>query len=569
MGGGVAIFDFDNDGWEDIYLTGGEDSDKLYRNLGNGQFENSTTSSGISAFSSVQTFGVTTGDIDNDGFRDILLTTFLGHSNILLHNNGNGTVEQIPLPETGDQYWSTAATFGDVNQDGFLDILITNYVYQSAFIQENGSVVGFAHECSPNRLYLNNGDLTFTDASAAYGVDEDGCALAVAFSDFDNDLDSDIILCNDFGEWVSPNRLFRNDFPVTSYTDVSNQENMAYPMYGMGVAIGDYDRDLDLDYYQTNIGRNRLSKNEFGSFSDVTEYAGVENDSLNGLNTTSWGTFFADLDNDGWQDLFVANGIIPAAPFIANVILDPNKLYRNLGDGTFDDVTVTANVGSVLKARGAAYGDLNKDGKLDIVVNNVSDSQEEVQICLYQNETSNTNNWLQLKLVGVQSNKDGFGAHVKIVLENDSWIQELGGGSSHASQNTSIMHFGIGERANVDSIIVYWPSGSESVLINVTSNQIISITEDVLTSSVTTSVVKNVKLIQSSAGSVLQINSNENETLLLDHIDFTGRLVKTDVLFLQNGINRHTLKLPTAMGIYLLNLRGHNFEWSAKIFHGR
>ncbi|MFT7154731.1 MAG: hypothetical protein ACI9Z7_001806, partial [Alteromonas macleodii] len=427
IGGGVAIFDFDNDGWEDIYFTGGEQSDKLYQNLGTGQFQDITIASGISAFAEVETSGVTTGDIDNDGHREILVTSLLGNPNVLLYNNGDGTFQQIPLPENGTEYWSAVAAFGDVNQDGFLDILIGNYIYESGFIQENGSVVGFDHDCSANRLYLSNGDLTFSDVSNIYGIDDTGCTLAVAFTDYDNDSDPDVLLSNDFGEWGQPNQLFQNDFPVPFYNNLSIQQNMDFPMYGMGIAIGDYDKDLDLDYYQTNIGSNRLSKNGPNGFTDVTEFAGVQNDSLDGLNTTSWGTFFADLDNDSWLDLFVANGVIPAAQLIANVALDPNKLYHNSGDGTFEDITASANVGSLLKGRGAAYGDLDKDGKLDILVNNLSNGEEQSQVNLFHNTTINTNHWLGVKLTGVQSNRDAFGSHVKIVLGNDSWIQELSG----------------------------------------------------------------------------------------------------------------------------------------------
>ena len=566
IGGGVAIVDFDNDGWEDVYFTGGEESDKLYKNLGTGQFQDVSVAAGIAAFSEVETSGVTTGDIDNDGFREILVTSLLGDPNLLLYNNGDGTFQQIPLPETGTEYWSAAAAFGDVNKDGFLDILIGNYIYQSNFIFENGIVVGFNHQCSPNRLYLNNGDLTFTDVSSSYGIDDSGCALAVAFTNYDNDADVDIIVSNDFGEWGQPNQLFENDFPSAFFTNASAPQNMDFSMYGMGIAIGDYDKDLDLDYYQTNIGQNRLSKNEPGGFEDVTEFAGVENDSLDGLNTTSWGTFFADLDNDTWLDLFVSNGVIPAADLIANVLLDPNKLYHNSGDGTFDDITASANIGSVLKGRGAAYGDLNKDGKLDILINNLRDDQEQSQVSLFTNTTNNTNHWLGIKLTGVQSNRDAFGSHVKIVLGNESWIQELSGGSSHASQNSSIMHFGLGTNTAADSIIVIFPSGYETILTNVSADQVITVVEDVLTGSNEPAAQRKVDLIKSNYGYTLNITSTEREeSLSLDYIDVAGRLVKTEQVFIKQGNNQHLLTPPQTKGIYLLSIRGKYFKWIERI----
>jgi hypothetical protein len=566
IGGGVAIFDFDNDGWDDVYFTGGEQSDKLYQNLGTGQFQDITIASGISAFSEVETFGVTTGDIDNDGYREILVTSLIGDPNLLLYNNGDGTFQQISLPENGLQYWSVSAAFGDVNQDGLLDILIGNYIFQSGFIVENGNVLGFDHDCFPNRLYLNNGDLSFTDVSNTYGIGDAGCALAVAFTDYDNDRDVDVMVSNDFGEWVQPNQLFRNDFPVPSYTNVSTQQNMDFPMYGMGIAIGDYDKDLDLDYYQTNIGRNRLSENGPNGFVNVTEFAGVENDSLNGLNTTSWGTFFADLDNDSWLDLFVANGKIPTTEFIANVALDPNKLYHNSGDGTFEDITASANVGSTLKGRGAAYGDLNKDGLLDILVNNISNGEEQSQVSFFTNTTNNTNHWLGVKLIGVQSNRDAFGTHVKIVVGGDSWIQELSGGGSHASQNSSIIHFGIGTNTVADSIVVIFPSGSETVLTNVPADQIITVLEDVLTSSRASLNLRKIDLIKSNYGYTLSITSAEfEETLSLDYIDLAGRLVKTERVIVKQGNNQHLVTPPNAKGIYLLSLRGKDFKWSERI----
>jgi hypothetical protein len=341
---------------------------------------------------------------------------------------------------------------------------------------------------------------------------------------------------------------------------------MDFPMYGMGIAIGDYDKDLDLDYYQTNIGSNRLSKNGPNGFTDVTEFAGVQNDSLDGLNTTSWGTFFADLDNDSWLDLFVANGVIPAAQLIANVALDPNKLYHNSGDGTFEDITASANVGSLLKGRGAAYGDLDKDGKLDILVNNLSNGEEQSQVNLFHNTTINTNHWLGVKLTGVQSNRDAFGSHVKIVRGNDSWIQELSGGGSHASQNSSIIHFGLGANSVADSIVVIFPSGSETVLTNVPADQIITVVEDVLTSSRTPSSQRKFDLIKSNYGYTLSIASTEfEETLSLNYIDLAGRLVKTERVIVKQGNNQHLVTPPEAKGIYLLSLRGKDFKWSKRI----
>jgi len=558
MGGGVAVFDFDNDGWEDIFFTGGEDADKLYRNLGNAGFEDVTVAAGISAFASIATFGVVTGDIDNDGFREILLTGMRNDPDVLLYNNGDGTFQQLTLPQTGQDYWSSAAAFADINLDGLLDIYITSYISEGGFIQDTaGAVVGFAHQCSANRLYMNNGNLTFSDATDMYALADTGCALAVAFSDFDNDRDADIVLANDFGEWGVPNGLFRNEYPQANFVDVSLPQNMNTPMYGMGVAIGDYDHDLDLDYYQTNLGINRLSRNDNGTFTDVTSAAGVENDSLNGLRTTGWGCFFADIDNDGWQDLYVANGHISAAAFIANVEFDPNTLYLNNGNGTFTDVTTVAGVGTTQKSRGAANADLNKDGLLDILVNNVDDNDNPAQVSVYANITENTNNWLRLKLRGVQSNRDAFGSQVRIVVGAEAWIQEVNGGSSHASQNSSIVHIGLGQTEIVDSIVVIFPSGIERIFTDVAANQLMEIVEDVTVGITEVSQLINVKLIYVNGQARLSFNMPNAENLLLMVYDASGRQITMENYRAVKGDN--TIFLPTGLSssVYFISINGN------------
>lgn len=567
MGGGVAIFDYDNDGWEDIYFTGGESSDRLYRNLGNGSFQDVSIAAGIADFATNTSFGVTTGDIDNDGYRDILITAIIGNRDILLHNTGSGTFTELALPDSGLEYWSTAAAFGDVDLDGHLDIYITSYVDSTGFILDTTElVVGFAHGCGSNRLYINNGDLTFTDATAIYSLEDEGCALAVAFSDFDNDLDADVVLSNDFGEWVLPNGLFENEYPAENYSDVSLAQNMDVQMYGMGVAIGDYDHDLDLDYYQTNLGLNRLSRNDQGTFSDQTYAAGVENDSINGLNTTGWGCFFADMDNDGWQDLYVANGHIPAAIFIANEEFDPNRLYRNNGDGTFQDVTQSSGTGTTRISRGAAYGDLNKDGLLDIVVNNIDDQNNPGQVGYYTNVTQNDNHWLRLKLRGVQSNRDGYGSHIKVVAGGESWIQEVNGGSSHASQNSSIVHIGLGLSDMVDSIVITFPSGIERVFTDVNADQLLNVPEDVTVGLAPVVSGSSAELIHPGGEPMVILRSSGPDKIVLRCYDAAGRGIFENEFSVQNGNN--TLPLPGSLGpgVYFVQLTGHNWHWVSNLW---
>ncbi|MCF8275739.1 MAG: FG-GAP-like repeat-containing protein [Flavobacteriales bacterium] len=564
LGGGVAVFDFDNDGWQDVYLTGGQNSDKLLHNLGNGQFEDVTIQSGIGAFSQTFTFGVTTGDIDNDGYRDILVTTEFGSQSIMLRNQGNGTFTALPNAINDGTTWKTAASFGDVNNDGLLDVYITSYVFQSGFIQDGvGTVIGFAHDCSPNMLFLNNGNLTFTDVSGTYGVNNEGCALATAFTDFDNDRDMDLMLANDFGAWVQPSALFENELPIAQLADISVQSDMDLSIYGMGIAIGDYDKDGDLDYYQTNLGRNVLSRNDNGWFADVTTEANCENDSTGQLLNTSWGSFFFDADNDSWPDLFVSNGEINSADIIANVLRDPNKLFLNNGDGTFTDISDVAEVSSTLRGRGAAYGDFDNDGRLDLFVNNIHKDNDSTHFEYYHN-ISEVGNWIAFKLHGTQSNRDAFGSHIRLVQNGVSVLAEVDGGSSHASQNSSVVHFGLGENTVVDSVIVSFPSGIDRIFTNVEANQIHQVYEDI-TIGVHSNADEFDELIVVNTGSNPIIRSSRSNEVSIALFDISGRMVHSASIHLDNGDN--LMQLPDlSSGVYLLRLTTRSIHTTNRIF---
>lgn len=559
IGGGVACFDLNNDGWEDIYLTGGEDSDKLFVNNGDGSFQDISVSSGISQISNVITTGVVTGDIDNDGFRDILVTTFFGSEVILFHNNGDGTFTKLPDAAISDTpNWTTAATFGDYDLDGLLDVYVTSYVYSSEFITDpSGNIIGYNHDCDPNHLYRNNGDLTFTDVTIIYGVGDDGCGLSTAFTNFDNDDDMDIILVNDFGEWVVPSKVYRNILSSELFVEVSAAVNMNHEMYGMGVAIGDYDRDSDLDYYFTNIGSNVLDRNLGGVFDDQAEQAGVDNDSVNGFNATSWGCFFFDCDNDAWPDLFVGNGKIESAGFNETASNDPNKLFLNNFDGTFTDISTAAGVDGTRRARGVANADFDNDGRMDIIVNNTHKHADSTQAELYHNLTVSSNNWLKFKLTGTQSNKDAFGSHVRLVVDGVSTLMEVDGGSSHASQNTSVLHFGLGTSSIADSVIVTFPSGVEEVLVDIGANQMIEITE----SSVPVKVseheafygVFNLRMTNGVVVFETDLESDAQVSLIVH--DLSGRLISTmQGMVVSNGLNEMELSNSLADGLYIVSI---------------
>lgn len=467
MGGGAAFFDFDNDGWEDLYLTSGLGRDVLYRNNGDGTFLPAPNSNGLQPTQLFNTTAVNTADLDNDGDRDILVCTWEEMSggsldngrNLLFRNNGDGTFTEIGL-EAGltAEVFSIGASFIDYDLDGQLDIYIYNHVSETAFLYgDDGGIIGFDHTCYPNLLYRNNGGLTFTEVGAALGAADNGCALAGIASDYDRDGDADLHLANDFGPFIVPNVLLENQYPIPSFNDVSDATGAGIPMYGMGIAQGDIDHDGDLDYYITNLGRNVLLQNNGGTFSDITTEADVENAMANDSElSTGWGTAFFDIDNDTWQDLFVANGRIPSLPSLPTAISDPDKLYLNNGDGTFTDITSTNGMEDPYYGRGMAWSDYDRDGDLDFVVVNLSSTGGFTR--LYRNEQENGNYWVQFQLQGTASNRDAFGAFATLYTPSGEQVFEIsGGGESFCSQHSSLVHFGLGSSPDIDSLKVDWP----------------------------------------------------------------------------------------------------------------
>lgn len=492
IGGGCAFFDYNNDGWLDIYIVGGLNQDKLYRNNGDGSFTDVAASAGLYAAGLFYTQGVVTGDIDNDGNRDIFVTT-LGDNNdwaepvrnILYRNNGNGTFTDIAaFAGLTDSTWSVSASMGDYNLDGYLDIYVGNYVAQTAFIRHpiSNEIIGFAHTGFEDYLYLNNGNNTFTQIAPQLQTNNAGTTLATAFSDFDNDSDMDIYVANDFGEWVIPNVLYRNEYPLDSFTDVSAASGANAGIYGMGIAVGDYNEDGNLDYYITNIGRNVLYQNNGnGTFSDVTDSAGVINTyTPDSLFTTSWGTAFFDYDNNTWLDLFVSNGQIPAVDIIATGVKDPHKLFRNNMDGTFTDVSALEGVSDSTKGRGFATGDYDNDGDLDMLVACTHQFQNGAgtKVLLYRNDQANGNHWLKVNVQGTVNAHDAFGTRIEVYAGGRKWLREIDGGSSHASQNSSTAHFGLGSYAQIDSLVVIWLGGNRFTLYNLTADQTLTIIEN-------------------------------------------------------------------------------------------
>lgn len=488
LGGGAVFFDYDNDGDDDLYITAGDNRDHFYVNNGDGTFENQAIEAGFPATTIYYTTGAIAGDVDNDGFKDLFVTTWFSNfenlsRNLLFHNNGDGTFTEM-WSHFNDKAQTMGATFLDFDLDGLLDIYVINYIEDTHFIyDDDGDIVGYDHDCFENKFYRNTGDNDFEEISQEVGLDDTGCALAIAGTDFDLDGDIDIYLANDFGEFVEPNRLFQNDIEANMFNEVGETYQANIGMYGMGIAVGDIDQDLDLDYYVTNFGKNILLKNEGDIFSEIAEEAGVDNTWIIDDSTSyvSWGTAFLDIDNDTDLDLYVANGYVPSPSFLSTHLFQNDKLYVNQGDLTFTDEGETLGIENLYTSRGMAYSDYDNDGDLDIVsvVLNVPINDGGWQTVLFRNEMGNEKNWLQVTLEGVEANRDAYGSKVYLFADGKTFMHEVSGGSSHCSQNTSRAHFGLGDVAHVDSVQVSWPGGKRLQTIHdLDINQNIYVLED-------------------------------------------------------------------------------------------
>ena len=472
MGGGAASFDYDNDGDEDIYIVGGQNPDGLFENDGSGGFTNVSSSTHISTLTdSLTTTSVVTGDIDNDGYREVFIGTMgtIGTAieniqrNILLrYDPQTGKFENI-IEESMilDQSFCMGGHFFDSNLDGYLDLYVINYVAEPGFIQEGSDIIGFDHECYENKLYINNGNGSFSDLTVYYGLDQEACSLAATSSDLDWDGDPDIIVANDFGKWLERNQLFKNEGEENTYTDISQSSNTNAQMYGMGISIGDYDEDLDMDFYVTNIGSNFFFENLGDmTFTDIADNKGLQNStSEDGFNTTGWGAIFDDFNNDTYLDLFVANGYVYSVVDVDDISQN-DELYLGSDDHTFDNVSIQSGISFYGPSRGALTGDWNQDGSLDIITitNENLTSGFQNSLNLYSNLQTDKN-WIGFDLVGTTSNADAYGSKVILYADGRALMREIAGGDSHASQSSSKVHFGLGEIDQVDSILIHWPSG--------------------------------------------------------------------------------------------------------------
>lgn len=498
MVGGVALFDYNNDGLLDIFFTNGaaipslEKSDssyanRLFRNNGDGTFTDVTEKAGLAGIG--YSMGVAAGDYDNDGFVDLYITGF--NRNQLFHNNGDGTFTDVTekagvagiIPKYG-KAWSIAAGWIDYNNDGLLDLFVVNYLNYNIKTATLCRDQGLPAYCSPvdflgtpNILYRNNGDGTFTDVSEQSHISQYvGKAMGVAFADYDNDGFTDIFVSNDTFE----NYLLHNNGDGT-FTNVALAAGVAYNAFGnaiagMGADFRDINNDGLPDIFETAMfgeGFPLYQNQGHGQFEDVTAATGL---AAMTSRSTAWGVGVFDFDNDGNKDLFTANSdILDNSMELAHRPFPlPDRIFRNQGNLTFEDVSAKAGASFQVPAphRGAAFGDLNNDGKIDAVVSVLNGPPE-----IWMNRTNNKNHWIILKLVGVKSNRDGLGTKVKITTSLGTQYNHATTTGSYNSSNDKRVHFGLGSASVIESIELIWPSGIKQVLKNIKPDQILTVTE--------------------------------------------------------------------------------------------
>ena len=491
LGPGVAFIDYNGDGWQDLFFTNGKDwpgqrrqasTVQLFRNNKNGTFTDVTRSAGLSV--EVYGMGIAVGDYDNDGDDDLFVSA-LGQS-LLFRNNG-GVFEDATKDAGlfGPNEFSTSAAWVDYDKDGLLDLLVANYVQWTPqtdiFCTLDGSSKSYctpeSYKGSSPRLWHNRGNGKFEDATAKSGLlDSTSKGLGVAVLDVNQDSWPDLLIAND----TQPNRLYVNNKNGT-FAERGTLSGIAYSeegiaRAGMGVAAADYDRSGYPSVMITNFANQMLAlyhNQGNGLFVDEAPRSEVGRSSLL---TLGFGCFFFDYDLDGWQDIFVANGHIDRdIERIQSRIkyAQPPHLFRNIGQGKFQEVT--QSLGGVFSrprvARGAAYGDYDNDGDLDIVM-----TTNGGPAVILRND-GGTNHSLRIRLAGVKSNRNGMGAAVRATFGDETESEMMRSGSSYLSQNENILTFGLGKRLAADSVEVRWPSGQVDRLTNVRSGQVVVIQE--------------------------------------------------------------------------------------------
>jgi len=482
-GAGVCALDYDNDGRLDLYLVQGSTIERakagrnphgsLFRNLGGWKFQDVTGTSGLTV--PAWGMGVTAADVDNDGRVDLYLTN-LG-PNILYHNDGDGSFHDVTgFAGVGDSRWSTSASFADYDADGLLDLFVPNYIDAAPdHLPKPKGTPGCGYRgrpvmCGPrglpgagDTLYHNDGDGTFSDVSEATGVVDAAklYGLGSVWGDIDNDGDIDLFVAND----ATPNLLFVNDgrgkFTEQAFFSGVAVSGSGIEQASMGIDLADYDNDGLLDIYSTHFAGDysTLYRNEGDLvFDDATSKAGIQAPDLPWV---SWGTRFVDLDNDGWKDIFHANGhtypSLEREPIDWDTYRQPQSLYMNLKNGTFLDASKLAGpaIQEPHVGRGVAFADFDNDGDIDIAMAQMNGSP-----VLFRNDQSTGNHWVMFRTVGRKSNRDGIGARLTVTAGGLRQIWEIKRAVSIYSCSDPRAHFGLGAAAKIEKLEVRWPSGT-------------------------------------------------------------------------------------------------------------
>ncbi len=483
VGGGAAWIDYDQDGFLDLYLINGahaeglsaEDepldykpTNELYRNLGNGGFQKVTRKAKVGHEG--YGMGVTVGDFNNDGYPDIYISNY--GPNVLYRNNGNGTFTDITdKAGVAGNECSVGAVWIDYNNDSRLDLYVGNYIAfdpeYNYYYAPDGFPGPMAYDGQPDRLYHNLGNGEFEDVTEQMGVyDPEGRAMGVGAADYNNDGWIDIYVANDH----MVNYLYQNQ-QGKGFREVGVESGTAFNQVGeatisMCVDFADYNGDGLLDLFVSDDGYCSLFANQGGGvFSEMSYSAGIA--SASGQHV-GWATAFIDYDNDGDLDIFKVNGELK------HLYGHEDQLFENTGDGTFEDVSVERGVHFQQErvSRGAAFGDYDNDGDIDVYIVNLEDHG-----ILLRNDKGNLNNWLTLNLIGTASNRDAVGARVKVIAGDKTYVSQKKGGSGYLSQNDPRLHFGLGNAEVVDRIEVIWPSGKEQILENIEAGQFLTIKE--------------------------------------------------------------------------------------------